>query len=276
MRFSYTAVWEDTVRLIRAHGSLAAAIAGVFLFLPALVFGHLLPMPTTNDPNQFFPLIIDHIGRNIHWIALTAIAGMTGTIAILLLVFRPGLSVGGAVAAGLALMPFYFVANFLATFVILGGLVLLFVPGLYLIGRLLPLAALLVAENRKNPADAITRTWALTKGHGWAVLGLFVLIFVAGFILVSVVGGIIGTILALALSDNLSFFLNQVVSSLLNTALQVVFIFLYAAVYRALTARTEAVSGADLAKGPRGPARMTGETDTSAGTGTSEGGGGVA
>ena len=38
MTFSYSAVWDDTVRLLQAHGRLLAAIAGVFLFLPAVAF----------------------------------------------------------------------------------------------------------------------------------------------------------------------------------------------------------------------------------------------
>src|SRR4051812_38184352 len=46
MSFSYNAVWEDAVRLLRQHAPLLAAIAGVFLFLPALLFAVFLPQPT--------------------------------------------------------------------------------------------------------------------------------------------------------------------------------------------------------------------------------------
>jgi hypothetical protein len=34
MKFSYNAVWDHTVALLRAHLALAAAVAGVFIFLP--------------------------------------------------------------------------------------------------------------------------------------------------------------------------------------------------------------------------------------------------
>jgi hypothetical protein len=33
MKFSYSAVWNDTVALLRSHGSLLLAIAGVFIFI---------------------------------------------------------------------------------------------------------------------------------------------------------------------------------------------------------------------------------------------------
>jgi hypothetical protein len=258
MRFSYTAVWEDTVRLIRAHGSLAAALAGVFLLLPGLLFGHFLPIPTTSEPADLVPMMMEHYRANAHWMLLSGIVTMAGTLAILLLVFRPSMAVGGAIAASLAILPFYFIANLLTSIALAIGFVLLFVPGLYLLGRLVPLPALMVAENRKNPIDAIRGTWALTKGHGWAVLGLFLLVFLAGFILTAVVGGIINAILHLALPDHLAAFLSLFVSSLLSTILQIVAIFLYAAIYRALSARAEGVGAAADVPVKRGPARITG------------------
>jgi hypothetical protein len=268
MRFSYSAIWEDTVALLRAHGSLAAALAGVFLFLPALLVGHFLPMPEPSNPADLVPQTVAHFEANAHWILLSGIVNMAGTLAILLLVFRPGaLSVGGAIAAGLGLLIFYLVANFLATIAFLLGLILFIVPGLYLIGRLLPLAPVIVAENRRNPIEALSRTWALTKGHGWAVLGMFLLVFIAGFILTAVIGGIIGAILILALPEHLSAFLNLVVSSVLSAALQVVTIFLYAAIYRALAARAEGAGATEAFAKPRTPARMTGTGTDGTGSG---------
>jgi hypothetical protein len=272
MRFSYSAVWEDTVRLLRAHGSLAVALAGVFLFLPALVTGHFLPLPETSDPADFLPKLAEHFRANVHWMVLSGIVSMAGTLAILMLVFRHGMAVGGAIGAALAFLPFYFLANFLATISIIIGILFFILPGLYLIGRLLPLAPAMVAENLKNPAAALGRTWALTAGHGWTVLGMFVLVFIAGFILTAVVSGVIGAILVLTLSESLSDFLNLVVESLLSAVLQVVTIFLYAAIYRALAARTEAAGAAEGFTAPRPPARTTG-TGTGAGTG-GEGGAG--
>ena len=244
MRFSYTGAWEDAVRLMRSHASLAAALAGVFLFLPGLLVAHFLPMPQASDPQDMLRLATEHFTNNAHWMLLSGIVGMAGTLAILFLIFRaPAITVGGAIAAALALLPFYFVANLLTAIPILLGVLLFVLPGLYLLGRLLPLAPVMVAEHLRSPLTAVGRTWTLTKGRGWAVTGLFLLVFVAGFILSSVVAGIITVIIRLALNEGLADFLGLIISTAASTILQLVMIFLYAAVYRAL-AGTASVAGA--------------------------------
>lgn len=241
MRISYSAIWEDTVRLIRGHASLAAALAGVFLFLPALLIGHFLPMPQTGDPNELFRLLGEHFAANFHWMMLSAILSMAGTLAILFLIFRGGgTSVGAAIAAGFALLLPYFLAVVLTGVPIAVGLTLFVVPGLYLMGRFLPLGPVMVAEGERNPISAIGRTWRLTKGHGWAITGVFLLVFVAGFVLASVIGAIIGLILYLALPEGLAAFIGLIVSTATSTALQVVMIFLYSAIYRTLAGRPAA------------------------------------
>jgi hypothetical protein len=240
MRFSYSAIWEDTVRLLRAHASLAVALAGVFLFLPALLVSYLLPMPQSSDPNEMARQFTEYFTANAGWILLSGICGMAGTLSILMLVFRsPGIAVGGAIAAALALLPFYFLANLIASIPIIIGVLLLVVPGLYLLGRFLPIAPVMVAEGQRNPLTALGRSWALTRRHGWAVLGLFLLVFVAGFILSSVVGGIIVVIVRVLVSGDLARLLSLIVSTAGSTILQVVLIFLYAAIYRALAARAD-------------------------------------
>ncbi|HEY0149121.1 MAG TPA: glycerophosphoryl diester phosphodiesterase membrane domain-containing protein [Allosphingosinicella sp.] len=250
MRFSYSAIWEDTVRLLRAHASLAAALAGVFLFLPSLLTSHFLPFPTPSDPADVTRQFSEYFSTNAHWIALSGIIGMVGTLSILFLVFRtPGIAVGGAIAAGFALLPFYFIANFLTVIPIVIGLMLFIIPGLYLIGRFLPLAPVMVAQGERNPLTAIARTWALTRGRGWAVTGLFILVCIGGFVLSSVISGIIVVILRVALPENISTLLGLIVSAAASTILQMVLIFLYAAIYRALSVRHEASAQAPPTSG---------------------------
>jgi hypothetical protein len=241
MRISYSGIWEDTVRLIRAHASLAAALAGVFLFLPALLIGHFVPMPEVTDANEIVRVVTEHFRANFHWMIVSAILSAAGTLAILFLVFRGGgTSVGAAIAAAFGLLLPYFLAVVLTGIPIAIGVLLFLVPGLYLMARFLPIGPVMVAEHERNPIAAIRRTWALTKGHGWAILGLFLLVFVAGLVLMSVVGGLIGLVLHLALPEGLAKFMALIVSTASSTALQVVTIFLYAAIYRALTTRREA------------------------------------
>jgi hypothetical protein len=114
------------------------------------------------------------------------------------------------------------------------GLLLLLVPGLYLFGRLAPISAVLVAENRRGPFDVIGRTFELTKGRGWAILGIVFVVAVVAGIAVSVADTLFGLILVLAAGQELGRTLTAVISSALNAALASLMTMLYAAIYRAL------------------------------------------
>ena len=236
MSFSYNAVWEDTLTLLRQHAPLLAAIAGVFLFLPALLFAVFMPPPVLQqggDPQRVFQVILEYYRAAAPWFLLQGLFTMVGTLAMLRLVFARD-TVGGALVQGLMLLPFYFLLSIICGFMIGFGFILLFVPGLYLLGRLAPVSAVLVAENRRNPFDAIGRTFALTRGHGWAILGIvFVVAIVAG-IAVSIASTLFGLIFVLAAGQELGKMLTAVVASALNAALATLLTMLYAAIYRAL------------------------------------------
>lgn len=244
MSFSYNAVWEDTLRLLRQHAPLLAAIAGVFLFLPALLFAVFMPppVPQGGDPERVVQLVLDYYRTAAPWFLLQGLFTMVGTLAMLRLVFARD-TVGGALVHGLMLLPFYFLLSIICGFMIGFGLILLIVPGLYLLGRLAPVSAVLVAETRRNPFDAIGRTFALTRGHGWAILGIvFVVAIVAG-IAVSIAGTLFGLVFVLVAGQELGKMLASVVVSALNAALATLLTMLYAAIYRAL-AGTDSVAAA--------------------------------
>ena len=251
MKFSYRAVWADTVATHRNHGPLIAAVAGVFLFLPALLIGYAFPQPETSNPDDAMRLLTEYWQAHWHWYLLSAVVSMIGTLAIMALVFRRGsVSVGGAIAAGAALLPFYLAASILAGIPIFIGFLLLIVPGLYLFARFAPLAPVMVSEGVRSPLAALGRTWTLTKGHGWAVLGIFLLVGVAGAVLLMVFTGIVGLILTLALPEGAAGFLLLIIGTAASTVLQVVLILLYAAVYRALAGTASADHADQPGSGP--------------------------
>jgi hypothetical protein len=241
MKLSYTAIWQDVIALCRAHGALIAAVAGVFIFLPGLLSGYLIPQPEPTNLGQLRMLMVEYLEANWHWILLQGLLAMIGAIAILLLIFSSaGTSVGGALAASLPLLVSYFLGNLIAGLITCLGLLLLIVPGLYLFGRLAPLGAVIVAENRRNPIDAIARTFQLTKGKGWAILGLLIVIGIAAVIVMSVVNTLLGLIFVLAAGQELGRLLTLIVMSATSTAFSVLFILLYAALYRRLSPRESA------------------------------------
>jgi hypothetical protein len=236
MKFSYSEVWEDTILLLRSNASLVAALAGAFLFLPALLVGHFLPQAVPGDDlGAYLRDFGDYLRQNSIWLMLQALANAIGMIAILILVFaRQGTSVGGALTAAIVILPFYFVAGLIANFIVLAGLILFIVPGLYLFARLVPLGPVVVAENRRNPLTAIARAFEVTKGNGWAVLGLVILVAIPGAILIQLVNILFGIVFGIAAGRDVAQLLRLIVTSAAAAALTVVLLLLYAALYRAL------------------------------------------
>jgi len=87
-------------------------------------------------------------------------------------------------------------AQILLTIVVVVGLILLIVPGIFLAVRLSFVPFLVVDEGR-GPVDAMTESFNRTAGHGWTIVGaalLAILVVIVGFILL-IVGSIPATML---------------------------------------------------------------------------------
>ena len=249
MKFSYNAVWEDTGRLLKAHGALLAAIAGVFVFLPNLLFGYFFPPPEPPEGmalREFFRIFLEYFKDHSLWIVLQSFVIMIGSAAMLRLVFPPRVTVAGAIMFAVLLLPAYSILVVMTNFIVLIGILLLIVPGLYLWGRVLPAAPAMVAEDRRNPIDALKRGFALSSGRGWAILGLVLLVLIPGAILVWVIERLAGIVLILAAGQELGKMLTAVVYCAASAVLTIVLVMLSAAIYRALAAPETA--GPDLKK----------------------------
>ncbi|HEV7660159.1 MAG TPA: hypothetical protein VGO55_09970 [Allosphingosinicella sp.] len=248
MTFSYNAVWDDTGRLLRAHGALLAAIAGVFVFLPTLLVGYFFPLPepATTDLNVYFQIVGRFMKEHLIWYVLQSFVVMVGTAAMLRLVFPPRVTVAGAILFGALLLPAYSVLTVLTNIIVFVGLLLLLVPGLYLWGRVLPAGPAMVAEDKRSPLDALKRGFALSRGQGWAILGLLLLVLIPGEILIWVIQRLVGILFILAAGQQVGNLLTAVVYCALTAIFAVVMTMLSAAIYRALAAPAKA--GPDLNK----------------------------
>lgn len=246
MKFSYSAAWNDAVQMLRRNSSLLLALAGVFFFLPALLVGHFIPQPEGSETIEAMAADLRiYISENWHWLLLANIVNMIGTIAIYLLLFGPrDRTVGSAIAGALPILPFYFIMSIIAFVTVGFGFVWLVLPGIYLLGRLVVSGPVMVAENRRNPIDAIRGSWARTKGKGWAVAGLVVLVFVAGYLLFFAVTAVLGSIfLLVGGKEGLGGLLVLILQSACTAILSTVLIVLFAAIYRSLSAPSETTSG---------------------------------
>lgn len=244
MNFSYSAVWDDTVRMLKANSSLLAALAGVFLFLPSLLIAYFLPQQQVSA-DKAIANFISYMGTNIHWLILTRVVNMVGTLAMLILLFqRAGVTVGAAIGQSLRYLPGYFLASAFSNLMIGAGLLLFLIPGLYLFGRLTPLGPVLVGEERRNPIDAIRRSFQVTKGRGWAIIGLVLIVGIAGFILSFAVTAVTGALLLLIAGKGLGGFLLLILQSAATAALSTILVVLFAAIYRSLASERSAAAPA--------------------------------
>ncbi len=235
MKLSYSAVWADTAALLRSHASLVATVAGVFLFLPGLLVAYFLPQPEPTSPDRLLQAWSDYAVAHWPWLLLDSLIRMVGSIAILLLLFARDISVGGAIAAAVALLPSYFVASLLSSIALGFGFLLLVVPFFYLLGRLGPLNAVLVAEAHRNPIAALRRCWALTEGRGWAIFGLIALVGVAASIVVATASMLLGILFVLVAGRDLGALLVLIVRTAGNAAMMTLLLVLTAALYRRLS-----------------------------------------
>ena len=255
MAFSYNAVWEDTVKLLREHAPLLGAIAGVFMFLPGLLFAVLLPppQPQGGDPARMMELMLAFYRQAAPWFLVQGLFSIVGTLAMLRLVFVPGGTVGSALVEALKLTPFYILLSLMFGFAVAIVGMLILVPAalihpavavvaglamipalLYLAGRLIPVPAVMVAEKRRNPVDALRRTFGLTKGHGWAIIGIAFVVAIVAAIAVGMADTLAGLIFILAAGQEIGKLLAAVVAAALNAAFATLLVMLYAAIYRAL------------------------------------------
>lgn len=245
MKFSYSAVWEETVRMLRGHASLLLAVAGVFFFLPALLFAHFFPQPVATGPRAF-EIMTAYVADNWHWILLVNVANMVGAIAILLMLFdRQGRTVGNAIAAAFPILPAYFVASILSGMMVGLASIFLIVPGLYLFARFAVIGPVIVAEEQRHPLRAIKRSFEVTKSNGWAVLGLILLVAIAGFLVSFALSRVLGSVFLVAGGERVGRLLVTILNAFTGAVLSTLLVALFAAIYRQLVGRESVAAAVD-------------------------------
>jgi hypothetical protein len=250
MHYSYTGVWQELTRMVRSNGALLAALTGAFVLLPSLLLNYFLPQPRqrTGESDAVaaanLEAMVHWFSENFWWLLASNVVNMIGAIAIyLLLLGSERITVGRAIAAALPILPFYFLASVASSIMIGIGFALLVVPGLYLLGRLAPVGPVVVAEARRNPIEAIGRTFALTRGAGWRNAGFIILVMVPAFLVSFAATAVLGTIFLLAGGPRVGPMLALILNSVTTSALSLLYILVAAALYRTLSAPAPATSG---------------------------------
>ncbi len=184
-QLDYSETWADARALLRQHSEGLAAIAGVFLLVPEWALRVIIPSSSGEDPAGFTELMAAMQQQfQEYWYIMVPVLliKLFGTVALYVLLTRRELPrIGDALSTALPILPFYVVAEILVGIATGLATLALIVPGLYLLGRLAPMGAILVAERPHDPIGAIKQAWARTQNKGWAV---FFLIFIVALIMV--------------------------------------------------------------------------------------------
>ena len=222
-----------------SHKEALFAIAGVFIFLPTLLVSEFVGEPAVEgltDATEIQAVTFQFIADN--WLPfflsnlLIAFGGIC--LYILLSPSHRG-TVADALSRGIKLFFVFFLANILIAIILMLGLIMLIIPGLYLFGRLALVPMVIADGHEKNPVTAIQKGWQLTKSNGWSILLFFVVVGMVGGVTILVAGMIVGIITGLVSGGEGISLVENLVSALLGAGFQIVLIALAASVYRELT-----------------------------------------
>jgi glycerophosphoryl diester phosphodiesterase family protein len=188
----------NMVHIYRHHFSVLVGAAGLPFVLPVIIVTLALSNLKPEEPHP--ALIVAAVaGFGLGYINLFFVpAVVTVVLSDICLGNTPTLKRAFARVLGRGRWWHLFTTTWLAGMAILLGLILLIVPGLWLIIRTLFFVPAVVLEDRRN-RGAIRRSLALTKGQAWRLTGLyfltFLLTYLASFLFGSVVG-VTGTAVA--------------------------------------------------------------------------------
>ncbi len=254
---SITTAWNETSVIVRREAGLLLPIAFLLLALPSILFQLVV---------GFEPERIPEPGAWMLLLPVLGLVSLLGTLAICVLVLRPGVSVGEALSAGLrrllptflATLLFGVIATLVAIpFVLVFGAGTLAVggdptnsPGLALLGFLLLMGVFIFVWTRImlltpvasaepiGPIALLRRSWNLTRGHVLKLLGFVVLIVIAFLVISLAVTSIGGLLIALIAGrptpGSLSMALVMLLGAVVNTLFMVYFTAMIARIYAQL------------------------------------------
>ncbi|MCG2842521.1 glycerophosphoryl diester phosphodiesterase membrane domain-containing protein [Sandaracinobacter sp. RS1-74] len=198
---SFGPLWADTLDLVRRHGEILWPLAAAFLFLPQILIAVVTPEQGPNARPD--------MGPDMALAMLMLAAGLAGLLATLVgqvsVAFlavhdgTAGLTLGQVIARSARLLLPAMAVVLMQGIAIFVGLLLLIVPGLWLLARF-SVALPTVSVGPHDPLEALKESWRLTEGYALKILGALLILTLGMFILyfgilaIGVAVGAIGTI----------------------------------------------------------------------------------
>lgn len=251
--------WRTASGMVKANRDVLAAIAGVFVLLPALAMAFFLPesrITPDMTPHDQSAMLVEEFSRDMPLMLPASLIQMVGLLTVIIVMAdRARPTVGGAIRAGAVASLPYLGAQLLIGFglavafssvaalagaigipavasaLVMAGIALAATIGL----RMALVGPVIACEDQRNPVLAMRRSWDMTRGNGWRLasfLLLAALVFIVGSGLIML---FVGVILELAANGEVRHIVQGLISSVMTAIAIVYFGAILAAVHGQLS-----------------------------------------
>jgi ABC-type Fe3+ transport system permease subunit len=266
---SISQAWDESKAILSRDGRLYVSVALALVAFPALVSGIVNPRGMSGSGTPLWVSVVTLIA------SLVALAGQ---LALIRLALGPSVTVGGAINHGLRRMPIYLgagliivaclflVAILLGVVLALAGVrvsatrlpetpavgiaVIIFFLFAIFVGVRMAMGAPSASAERIGPIAILRRSWQLTEGHFWRLLGFLLIYVIAAVVVLIGLTAAIGVAVGLAFGPvepmSLSALIVGLIHALLNAALTAVLAVMLARIYVQLAGRGETESGVPI------------------------------
>ena len=258
---SISKAWDETRALFASDGRLFTAIAVALMGVPSMISGLIAPEGLGVQSNQ--PWYVDLLLFAFMLVALV------GQLALVRMALKPSLTVGAAIAHGARRMPVYLVTALIigaaivaiavpvVVIAMLSGanfdpaatkmtpamavMILVILVIAVLLGVRMLMGTPVAAAEAAGPVDIIKRSWRLTAGVWWKLLGFLLMILVGAGVVALAISMVIGSVVTVALGPIESMSTSALVvglfQGLFNAAFTALFAVMLARIYVQLSGR---------------------------------------
>lgn len=241
--------WEETIAFVSREAALLFPVALLFVGLPGLILQEMTPPELAAWSLAPKAETMPHVPPSYAvGMLLTIILMWFGSLALFALASRPGISVGEALRLSLARLPVLLGASLVVGGVVLLAILLLAVPLMFVLGPAAPLVViiliagivgtrlillnLVVIDGTDGVKGSIRHAWMLTKGHGWRLFGLIVILTLLSAIAASAAQAVFGVVAGLIGGAAAAKFVGGLAAAAASTVIQVYMLVMLARLYR--------------------------------------------
>lgn len=262
---SISAAWDEAKAILARDGRLYMSVALAMIALPTAINALVNPR---GMGDRSAPLWADCVG------IVASLIALAGQLALIRLALGPSVTVGGAIAHGFRRLPGYFLAILIILFgflvaaiplvmvMVASGvpiqdkppaspvliLAAILVAGLVIfIGVRFMLAATVASAERASPIAILKRSWRLTAGNFWPLVGFLIVYLIGAIILMFAVGSVAGALIGLTLGSiqpmSAGALLVALLQALVSAVVSTLFFVMIARIYLQLAGRGDVQAG---------------------------------